>query len=91
VGFDNCGGVFVTYVHVFIVFCIVCTVFCIVCTVFCIVCTVFLYCFVYVYLFLFFVRTSVRRGTAVAQWLKCCATNRKIAGSIPADVIGIFY
>ena len=24
--------------------------------------------------------------TAVAQWLRCCVTNRKIAGSIPADV-----
>jgi len=22
--------------------------------------------------------------TAVAQWLRCCATNRKVAGSIPA-------
>ena len=29
-------------------------------------------------------------GTAVAQWLRCCATNRKIAGSIPADVNGFF-
>jgi hypothetical protein len=28
-------------------------------------------------------------GTAVAQWLRCCATNRKVAGSIPADIIGI--
>jgi len=26
----------------------------------------------------------------VAQWLRCCATNRKIAGSIPDGVIGIF-
>ena len=26
------------------------------------------------------------RGNAVAQWLKCCATNRKVAG-----VIGIFH
>jgi len=25
-------------------------------------------------------------GTAVAQWLTCCATNRKVAGSIPAGV-----
>ena len=24
-----------------------------------------------------------QEGTAVAQWLKCCATNRKVAGSIP--------
>ena len=30
-------------------------------------------------------------GTAVAQWLRCCATNRKVAGSIPHDVIGIFH
>ena len=30
-------------------------------------------------------------GTAVAQWLRCCATNRKAAGSIPAGVSGIFH
>ena len=30
-------------------------------------------------------------GTAVAQWLRCYATNRKVAGSIPDGVIGIFY
>jgi hypothetical protein len=30
-------------------------------------------------------------GTAVAQWLRRCATNRKVAGSIPADVSGIFH
>ena len=29
-------------------------------------------------------------GTAVAQWLRCCATNRKVAGSIPAGVSGLF-
>ena len=29
-------------------------------------------------------------GTAVAQWLRCCATNRKVAGSIPAIVSGFF-
>ena len=29
-------------------------------------------------------------GTTVAQWLRCCATNRKVAGSIPAGVIGFF-
>ena len=28
-------------------------------------------------------------GTAVAQWLRCCATNRKLTGSIPAGVIDI--
>jgi len=30
-------------------------------------------------------------GTAVAQWLRSCATNRKVAGSIPDGVIGIFH
>ena len=29
-------------------------------------------------------------GTAVAQWLRCCVTNRKVAGSIPAGVTGFF-
>jgi hypothetical protein len=28
--------------------------------------------------------------TAVAQWLRCCATNRKVVGSIPAGVSGFF-
>ena len=31
------------------------------------------------------------RGTAVAQWLRFCATNWKVAGSIPDGVIGIFH
>jgi len=30
-------------------------------------------------------------GTAVALWLRCCATNRKVAGSFPYGVIGIFH
>jgi len=30
-------------------------------------------------------------GTAVAQWLRRCATSRKVAGSIPGGVIGIFH
>jgi hypothetical protein len=30
-------------------------------------------------------------GTAVAQRLRCCATNRKVAGSNPDGVIGIFH
>jgi len=29
-------------------------------------------------------------GTAVAQWLRCCATNRKVASSIPAGISGFF-
>jgi hypothetical protein len=27
----------------------------------------------------------------VAQWLRYCATNRKVAGSIPDGVIGFFH
>ena len=34
---------------------------------------------------------NTRRGTAVAQWLRCCAKNLKVAGSIPDGVIGIFH
>jgi hypothetical protein len=34
---------------------------------------------------------SFNWGTAVAQWLRCCATNWKVAGLIPDDVIGIFH
>ena len=30
--------------------------------------------------------TCTLGGTAVAQWLRCCATNRKDAGSIPTGV-----
>ena len=26
----------------------------------------------------------------MAQWLRCCVINRKVAGSIPAGVIGFF-
>jgi len=26
----------------------------------------------------------------VAQWVRCCVTNRKVVGSIPADVSGFF-
>jgi len=29
-------------------------------------------------------------GTAVAQWLRCYATNRKVAASMPAGVSGFF-
>ena len=35
--------------------------------------------------------SRVHGRTAVAHWLKCCATNRKVAGSIPAGAIGIFH
>jgi hypothetical protein len=31
------------------------------------------------------------RGYAVAQWLRHCAKNRKVTGSIPDGVIGILH
>ena len=34
--------------------------------------------------------TRSTEGTAVAQWLRCCVTNRKVVGSIPAGVSGFF-
>jgi hypothetical protein len=34
--------------------------------------------------------TCCKLGTAVAQWSRCCATNRKVAGSMPASVNGFF-
>ena len=44
------------------------------------------------YLIYFYVLLTVHliTGTAVAQWLRCCATNRKVAGSIPAGFSGFF-
>jgi hypothetical protein len=30
-------------------------------------------------------------GTAVAQWLRYCATNQKVAGSIPYGVMEFFF
>jgi len=35
-------------------------------------------------------RAWVVLGTTVAQWLRCCATNRKVAGPIPTGVSGFF-
>ena len=39
---------------------------------------------------LIYLFTYTYMGTAVAQWLRWCATNRKAAGSIPAGVSGFF-
>jgi len=38
----------------------------------------------------YFIVLLIGSGTAVAQWLRCCATNRKVAGSIPDGVSGFF-
>ena len=35
-------------------------------------------------------KTTYAVGTAVAQWLRCCPTNRKVSGLIPAGVSGFF-
>jgi hypothetical protein len=39
---------------------------------------------------LFWCPSRLHEGTAVAQWLRYCATNRKVAGSIPPGVSGFF-
>jgi len=36
------------------------------------------------------ISSTTIKGTAVAQWLRCSATNQKVAGSIPAGVSGFF-
>jgi len=38
-----------------------------------------------------FSKLSLSLGTAVAQWLRCCVTNRKVAGSIPTGVSGFLF
>jgi len=40
---------------------------------------------------IFYTLYNTGKGTAVAHWLRCCAINRKVAGSIPDVVIGIFH
>jgi len=39
----------------------------------------------------YFYISTLRIGDPVAQWLRCCVTNRKVAGSIPAGATGIFH
>jgi len=39
----------------------------------------------------FHVQYTFNMGTAVAQWLRCCATNPKVAGWISTGVTGIFH
>jgi hypothetical protein len=34
--------------------------------------------------------SNVREGTAVAQWLRYCATNQKVVGSNPDGVMEFF-
>jgi hypothetical protein len=37
------------------------------------------------------VRYDTVGGTRCRSWLRHCATSRKVAGSIPDDIIGIFH
>jgi hypothetical protein len=48
--------------------------------------------FIVIFFFLLiYCRYIFIKGTAVAQRLRCCTTNWKVAGSIPDGVIGIFH
>ena len=46
--------------------------------------------YLYVYVYFFCVNNELIYQRHTAQWLRCCATNRKVAGSIPAGVSGFF-
>jgi len=50
-----------------------------------------LWCWTEKHIWIICVRYWLTEGTAVAQWLRCCATNQKVAGSIPAGVSGFFF
>ena len=55
---------------------------------------IYIYIYIYIHIYIYtYIHTYayIHTGTAVAQWLRCCATNRKVAGSIPHSVIGIFH
>jgi len=43
-----------------------------------------LYIYIYIYIIYIYMRTGI------AQWLRCCATNRKVSGLIPDGVSGFF-
>ena len=40
--------------------------------------------------FTFTIFLAFYMGTAVAQWLRCCAANREVTGSIPVSISGFF-
>jgi hypothetical protein len=48
------------------------------------------YCFMKHYLHPVIRKVIVSKGTAVAQWLRCCATNQKVTVSIPDGVMEFF-
>ena len=45
----------------------------------------------YIYNLCYKIKLNYLAKNAVAQWLRCCVTNLKVAGSIPDGVIGIFH
>ena len=49
----------------------------------CVCVSVYACMYIYIYIYIYM-------GSALAQWLRCCATNRRVAGSIPAGVSGFF-
>jgi len=49
-----------------------------------------LQCHIFDYVYKEIKEAQENMGTAVTQWLRCCATNRKVAGSTPAGVTGFF-
>ena len=53
--------------------------------------SIFIFLILVLYLLVNICLMSTFLGTAVAQWLRCCATSRKAAGSIPDGVIGIIH
>ena len=83
-----------TYCTCCILRCLVCIVVsclvCIVVVVLCVLLSSYVYLLYYVRIVVFNLDAGLL-ARAVAQWLRYCATNRKIAGSIPAGVIGIFH
>ena len=40
---------------------------------------------------IYFFHYKSQMVTAEVQWIRCCATNRKMTGSIPDGVTGIFH
>ena len=44
---------------------------------------------IYIYIYIYMC-VCVCVGTAVAEWLRCCATNRKVVGSIPVLLLKFF-
>ena len=70
-------------------YCCSCLVYILV-VVLCVLLSSYVYLLYCVCIAVFFCTLDAGRGTAVAQWLRCYATIRKVAGSIPAGVSGFF-